>query len=73
MNKPVTDYQQEVLVKKIDVVIKALGTMILVPQFAPKQNIGDPLVQMQPLQQGILQGEDRVLAEKKLKELIEQL
>lgn len=58
--------------EKIDILIRALGTMIMVPQFKSTEVIGEK-VQIQPLQQGILQGDLRVKAENKLSELIDKL
>lgn len=60
-------------VQKIDIVVKALGTMILKPQFAPSNEIGAPKMQLPAVQEGILTGEDRKIAEEKLIELIKQL
>jgi len=54
---------------KIEILIKALGTMVMVPQFKSTEVIGEK-VQIQPLQQGILQGKLRDQAEVKLAELI---
>lgn len=60
-------------VQKIEILVKALGTMVLKPQFAPTVNIGDPKMQLQPIQEGILTDENRKIAENKLVELIKQL
>lgn len=58
---------------KIDACIRALGTMIMEPQYEPHPTEIGKKFQVQPLQRGILQGEDRVVVEKKLIELIKSL
>jgi hypothetical protein len=64
---------KEDIQKSIDAVIKALGTMIMIPTFLPNNEIGSVKQQSQPLQQGILQGENRLVAEVKLMNLISRL
>lgn len=58
--------------EKIEILIKALGTMVMTPQFKSTEVIGEK-VQIQPLQQGILQGDLRSKAESKLGQLIDLL
>ena len=58
---------------KIEILVKALGTMILKPQWQETALIGDTKIQMQPIQEGILIGDNRKVAEDKLVELIKQL
>lgn len=65
--------KDELLVPKIEILVKALGTMVLKPQFQPTTVIGEAKMQMQPIQEGILIGDNRTIAEQKLVELIKQL
>lgn len=66
-------YNKHEVITSIEVVIKALGTMIIIPTFLPNNDIGAVKQQGQPLQQGILQNADRLIAEAKLMELINKL
>ena len=65
---------EEVLPDKIKVVIRALGTMIIVPDYDKGDILaGDKPVYKGGIQQPILNGKDRELAVNKLVELINQL
>lgn len=59
-------------VRKIEILVKALGTMILKPQFETDTNTFVKH-QIQPVQEAILLDENRKTAEDKLVQLIKQL
>lgn len=64
---------KEELAPKIDICIKALGTMVVEPTWVSDPNNLGQKYQGQPVQRPILQNEDRTVVEKKLLALIEQL
>lgn len=63
----------EELTKKIDIVIKALGTMVIEPQLENHPTEIGKKINMGGIQRPIIQGNDRILVEKKLLSLIEGL
>lgn len=63
---------EENTVAKIEILVKALGTMILKPQFETDPNTFIKH-QIQPLQEAILLDDNRKIAEDKLVELIKGL
>lgn len=60
-------------IEKIEILVKALGTMVLKPQFEVDPNQIGKKYQIQPIQEAILLDDNRKVAEDKLVELIKQL
>lgn len=70
--KYVDQDQETIKIQKIEILVKALGTMILKPQFETDPNTFVKH-QIQPVQEAILLDENRKTAEDKLVQLIKQL